>query len=145
VGIFIPILLFFSLNALALRSFSRLKLQEAFGDSGREHLIDDFLKHAEGLTLTCGFFRILLNTAIIFVLIELFHDRHYILTFVVALVVIEFCGLLIPHAWAKHAGEYILPRTYRFLKLLLLVLRPVMAIFKLHDRFVRRLAGIQDT
>ena len=58
-----PSLLFFTLNGLALRSFSRLKLQDAFRHAGREHLIDDFLNHAEGLMLTCGFFRIILNTA----------------------------------------------------------------------------------
>jgi len=143
--VFIPISLFFSMNGLALRSFSRVKLQDAFRNANRENLVDDFLKHAEELTLTCGFFRIILNTAIIFLLIFLFEGGHYLLSFIVTLCVIELCGLLIPHAWAKHAGEFMLPRTYRFLKVLLFAIRPVMVAFKLHDRFVKRLAGVPET
>lgn len=38
-----------------------------------------------------------------------------------------------------------LPRTYRFLKVLLFAIRPVMVAFKLHDRFVKRLAGVPET
>ena len=79
--IFTPGSLFFALNSLALRSFSRLKLQDAFRDAKRDHLIDSFLDHAEELTLTCGFIRIILNTAIIFLLLLLFEDRHYLLAF----------------------------------------------------------------
>ncbi|MBL7215713.1 MAG: HlyC/CorC family transporter [Phycisphaerae bacterium] len=142
--IFTPILLFFTLNGLALRSFSRLKLQDAFRHAGREKLINDFLEHTESLTLTCGFFRIILNTAILFILIHLFEDRHFILTFIIAICMLELCGLLIPHAWAKHAGEFILPRTYRFLKVLLFIIRPLLAVSDLHDRLVKRLAGVQE-
>ena len=68
--VFTPLSLFFTLNSLALRSFSRLKLHDAFCDANRENLTDDFLSHVEDLTLTCGFFRIILNTAIIFLLIN---------------------------------------------------------------------------
>lgn len=139
-----PLLLFFTLNSLALRSFSRMKLQDAFRSSGREHLVNDFLDHTEELILTCGFFRIILNTATIFILIHLFENRHFILTFIMTVLLLELCGLLIPHAWAKHAGEFMLPRTYRFLKVLLFIIRPLLGIFHLHDRLVKRLAGVQD-
>jgi putative hemolysin len=95
--------------------------------------------------LTCGFFRIILNTAIIFILIYLLEGRHFMLTFVIAIGMLGVCGLLIPHAWAKHAGEFILPRTYRLLKVLLFIIRPFLAIFNLHDRLVKRLAGVPET
>ncbi len=140
-----PVSLFFTLNGLALRSFSRLKLQDAFRAAGREDLMDDFIERAEGLTLTCGFSRIILNTGIIFALIVLLENKHYILTFVVTIIFIELCTLLIPHAWAKHAGEYILPRTYRLLTVCMVIVKPVLVAFTLHDRFVKRLAGVPET
>ncbi len=140
-----PVSLFFTLNGLALRSFSRLKLQDAFRAAGRENMMDDFLEHAERLTLTCGFFRIILNTVIIFVLFILLQGKHYILTFIVTIVFIELCTLLIPHAWAKHAGEYILPRTYPALKICMTIVKPILIAFALHDRFVKRLAGVPET
>lgn len=143
--IFTPLLLFFTLNGLALRSFSRMKLQEAFRSAGREERVHDFLNHLEDLILTCGLFRIVLNTATIFILINLLKHRHFILTFVITVLLLELCGLLIPHAWAKHAGEFMLPRTYPWLKVVLVVIRPLLVIFHLHDRLVKRLAGVPET
>ena len=140
-----PVSLFFTLNGLALRSFSRLKLQDTFRSAGRENVMDDFLEHAEELTLTCGFFRIILNTGIIFILFFLLQRKHYILTFIVTILFVETCTLLIPHAWAKHAGEYILPRTYRLLKLCMTIIKPILIVFFLHDRFVKRLSGVPET
>jgi putative hemolysin len=145
IGILTLVSLFFTLNGLALRSFSRMKLQDAFRTAGRESLIQNFLDNAENLTVTCGFFRIILNTAIIFILIRLFEGRHYVVVFLISLCVVELFGLLIPHAWAKHAGEYILPRTYRLLKVLLFFMTPLLAVFHLHDRLVKRLAGVPET
>ena len=134
--------LFFALNTLALRSFSRMKLQEAFRRAGREAQVEAFLRRVEPLTLTCGFMRVAANTAIILLLAGLFTGRHYLLTFLVALVILEVFNLAIPHAWSKHAGEFILPRTYGLLKVVMWALRPALAVFALHDRLVRRLAGV---
>lgn len=134
--------LFFALNTLALRSFSRMKLQEAFRQAGREAQVEAFLRRVEPLTLTCGFMRVAANTAIILLLAGLFTGRHYLLTFLVALVILEVFNLAIPHAWSKHAGEFILPRTYGLLKVVMWALRPALAVFALHDRLVRRLAGV---
>ena len=134
--------LFFALNTLALRSFSRMKLQEAFRQAGREAQVEAFLRRVEPLTLTCGFMRVAANTAIILLLAGLFTGRHYLLRFLVALVILEVFNLAIPHAWSKHAGEFILPRTYGLLKVVMWALRPALAVFALHDRLVRRLAGV---
>jgi CBS domain containing-hemolysin-like protein len=134
--------LFFALNTHALRSFSRMKLQEAFRQVGREARVEEFLRLVEPMTLTCGFLRVAANTAIILMLAELFSDRHYLLTFVVAVLVLEIFNLAIPHAWSKHAGEHILRSTFGLLKLLAWCLKPALVLFELHDRFVRRLAGV---
>ena len=134
--------LFFALNAHALRSFSRMKLQEVFRQIGQEARIEDFLRIVEPLTLTCGFLRMAANTAIILLLADLFSERHYLLTFVIAVLILEIFNLAIPHAWSKHAGEHILPRTWGLLRLLMWSLKPALVLFDLHDRFVRRLAGV---
>jgi putative hemolysin len=142
--ILIPLSLFFGLNTLALRSFSRLKLQDAFRKAEKESLIDEFLSNAELLTIVCGLMRIITNTGIIFLLVFLLRQHHFALTFILAVCIIELFSLVIPHAWAKHTGEEILPATYPFLKLMLFVAKPLLVFFQLHDKFVRRLAGVQD-
>ncbi|MFZ9010681.1 MAG: CNNM domain-containing protein, partial [Anaerohalosphaeraceae bacterium] len=142
--ILIPLSLFFGLNTLALRSFSRLKLQDAFRKAEKESLIDEFLSNAELLTIVCGLMRIITNTGIIFLLVFLLRQHHFALTFILAVCIIELFSLVIPHAWAKHTGEEILPATYPFLKLMLFIAKPLLVFFQLHDKFVRRLAGVQD-
>jgi CBS domain containing-hemolysin-like protein len=142
--ILILLSLFFGLNTLALRSFSRLKLQDAFRKADKESLIDEFLSNAELLTIVCGLMRIITNTGIIFLLVFLLRQHHFALTFILAVCIIELFSLVIPHAWAKHTGEEILPATYPFLKLMLFVAKPLLVFFRLHDKFVRRLAGVQD-
>lgn len=136
--------LFFSMNSLALRSFSLMKLQEAFRQVGREAQVEEFLRRLEPLTLTCGVFRWAANTTIILLLAWLLVDRHSLLIFWIAVMVLESFNLAIPHAWSKHAGEYILARTYPLLKGLMWAMRPVLFLFELHDRLVRRLAGVAE-
>ena len=138
----IAVSLFFSLHRQTLISFSRLKLQDAFRKAGCEDKVEEFLRQAEPLSLMCGFFRVAADTAIILLLAQWLADRHYLLTFAAALVILEIFNLVIPHAWAKHAGEYILPRTWGLLKGLMWMMRPLLYVFALHDRFVRRLAGV---
>ncbi len=136
--------LFFSLNTLALRGFSRLKLQEAFKAAGREDRVEDFLHHAERLTLACSFFRLLSNAGILLTLVYLMSGRHYLLTLLVAAVILEVFALAIPHSWSKHAGEYILPRTYGLLRVIMWLFFPFWKLFDLHDRLVRRMAGVPE-
>lgn len=137
-----PASLFFTLNSMALQSFSRVKLQEAFRKLGREQWIDELIASVEPLAIACGSLRLLCNAGIIFIIVSLFANHHRLSAFAAAFVILELFTLIIPHAWAKHAGEYILPRTYRLLQLFTLLLKPLLAIVELHDRFVQRLAGV---
>lgn len=139
-----PTSLFFMLNSLALRSFSRVKLQEAFKDAGREDKIDGLIANVEELTLTCGSLRLLCNAGIIFVLAVLLSNGRYVITFIAGFGILEIFTLVIPHAWAKHAGEYILSRTYPLLQTFTFLMKPILVFVNLHDRLVRRLAGVQE-
>lgn len=136
--------LFLSLNALALQNFSVLKIQDRFKAAGREERFDEFLKIADRLTLTCSFLRMLTNASILLTLVHLMQGHHYLLTFLAALVILEIFAVIIPRSWAKHAGERILPRTFGLLKILMHLIRPFLAVADLHDRLVRRLAGISE-
>ena len=136
--------LFFTLNGQSLRSFSRVKLQEAFKKAGREDRIETLIANAEKLALTCSSLRVFCNAAIVFILAMLVTEGRYVIAFIAGLLILEVFTLIIPHAWAKHAGEYILPRTYALLRVVMFLFRPLLAVFDLHDRLVRRLAGVQN-
>ena len=152
--------LFFSVNAVALRTFSRVKLQEAFKaknkKTGPKDLTEQLVENAEELILTCSLYQLILNIVILLLLVAVFANRDgpehqnisilsYLLTFIIAIVIFSIFSLAIPHAWAKYAGEKILSRTYKLLMLFAIAASPVLYIFKLHDGIVRRLAGIAET
>jgi putative hemolysin len=140
--LFTGVSLFFSLNNLALRTFSRLKLQEAFKAANKEVLVDNFVENVEKLILTCSLFTLLANIAILLLLFVLLAAKSYILVFIIAVLIFAIFTLAIPRAWAKHAGEEILPRTHKLLELFACIATPVLFLFRIHDGLVRRLAGV---
>jgi CBS domain containing-hemolysin-like protein len=149
--------LFFSVNVIALRIFSRVKLQEAFRAVNKtgtpENLADRLVEDAEKLILTCSLYRLIFNMCILLLLVGIFaalgqgglQISDYVLTFIIAMIVFSVFGLAIPHAWAKYAGEKILSRTYKVLVLFERVASPVLYILKVYDALVRRLAGVPET
>jgi len=149
--------LFFSVNTVALRIFSRVKLQEAFKAANKkadpEDLTERLVANAEKLILSCSLYRLIFNMCILLLLLAVFATLRranpaisdYVLTFIIAMAIFSVFSLAIPHAWAKYAGEKILSRTYRLLMLSAIVASPVLHIFKLYDGFIRRLAGVAET
>ena len=152
--------LFFSVNAVALRIFSQVKLQEAFKAVTKKEdsrdLTERLMEKEEDLILTCSLYRLIFNMCILLALVAVFTHRgepaysgsyalDYLLASVIAFGIFSVFSLAIPHAWAKYAGEKILSRTYRILTLFAFITSPILYIFKLYDGFVRRLAGIAET
>ncbi|MHC4630000.1 MAG: hemolysin family protein, partial [Planctomycetota bacterium] len=149
--------LFFSVNTVALRIFSRVKLQEAFKAANKkadpEDLTERLVANAERLILSCSLYRLIFNMCILLLLLAVFATLRranpaisdYVLTFIIAMAIFSVFSLAIPHAWAKYAGEKILSRTYGLLMLSAIVASPALHIFKLCDGFVRRLAGVAET
>lgn len=143
--------LFFSLNSLALRIFSRVKLQDAFKNAGKENLADKLFEDAEKLTLTCSFFRIVFNISILFVLLRLvigfvgvFDLRAGTITFILGVLFYLVFSVAIPSAWAKYTGEKILVHTYGLLLIFSILTYPIQFILRIHDIIVKRLAGITE-
>ncbi len=145
--------LFFSVNAIALRTFSRVKLQEAFEAANKEDLSDSLVKNAEKLILACSLYRLILNMCVLLLLLAVFARLRngpplfidYVLTFIIAAAIFSIFTLAIPHAWAKYAGEKILGRTYRLLTFCAAIASPVLYILQIYDGFIRRLAGVVET
>ena len=152
--------LFFSVNAVALRIFSHVKLQEAFKAAIKKEdskdLTERLSEKEEDLILTCSLYRLIFNMCILLVLVSIFTHRGeppgresfvagYVLAAIVAFMIFSVFSLAIPHAWAKYAGEKILSRTYRIVMLFAFIASPALYIFKLYDGFIRRLAGIAET
>jgi CBS domain containing-hemolysin-like protein len=149
--------LFFSVNTIALRTFSRIRLHDAFktanSDRTLKNLTDHLVENAEKLVLTCSLYRLIFNMCILLLLLAAFAANRpnalqitdYLLTFVIAMAIFSVFSLAIPHAWAKYAGEKILSRTYKMLMLFATVAWPILYIWKFTDGFVRRLTGVVET
>jgi putative hemolysin len=134
--------LFFSLHSIAMRSIPKVVLYEAFRKAGKEEKTDAYFQQNEALYLTCGFLRLVCNSGILLALAALMTDRHYIITLLTAVTIIEVFSLAIPHSWAKHAGQYFLPRTYPLLGGIYFLFQPILKLFEWHDRLVRRMVGL---
>jgi len=152
--------LFFSVNAVALRTFSHAKLHEAFKTAGRKkdpkELTERLTENAEELILTCYLYRLIFNMFILLTLVAVLAKPGqppdqgncivgYILTVIIATVIFSVFSIAIPHAWAKYAGEKVLCHTHSILSFFAVLASPALYIFRLYDGFVRRLAGIAET
>ena len=145
--------LFFSVNNIALRIFSRTKLQDAFKTIGKEDLTDNLAENSEKLILACSLYRLIFNMVILLLLLAAFTIAHlgnsqitdYFLTFIIAMVIFSVFSVAIPHAWAKYAGEKILSRTYKLLMGFSVLAWPILYFWKFADELIRRLTGVIET
>lgn len=147
--------LFFSVNAVALRTFSLVRLLEAFqvaNGEERPDRVERVTADADRLALACAFYRLLFNlggllllVALISRLQERLHAATYVLAFVLALAIFSVFSLAIPDALARHAGERVISRTYPILIAFSFAAAPVVYFLQLYDGFVRRLAGVPPT
>lgn len=145
--------LFFTVSAIALRTYSHVKLYEAFKSRGRETFAKELVANTERLILSCGFYRLVTNLCLVIALIWFLTLRRqgppvtadFVATFIIGVAIFSLFSLAIPHAWAKYAGENVLARTYKFLLLMAAVAAPVLYLFRLYDGFIRRLTGVAET
>ncbi|MHC4222197.1 MAG: CNNM domain-containing protein, partial [Planctomycetota bacterium] len=142
--------LFFALSAITLRSFSRGKLQEAFKEINGQNRIEQLVENAEKLIMSCCFYRLVINAAILLLVLSLFATDSlrfvdYLAALVIASLLFSVFSLAIPHAWAKYAGEKTLCRTYKLLMFFAVVASPSLYLLRFFDGLTRRLAGVAET
>jgi len=154
--------LFFSAAATAMRTFSRVRLQDAFKAINKENLINKLEANIEKLLLACSLYHIIFNMCILLLLLAAFmtagpqgpqmrsspstmSDWSLLFALVIAVPIFLVFSLAIPHAWAKYAGEKILCRTYRLVVFFAALVRPILYVLKFTDPIVRRLSGVKQT
>ncbi|MBN1125931.1 MAG: HlyC/CorC family transporter [Sedimentisphaerales bacterium] len=138
--------LFFSLNHLALRSFSRVKLQDMFKDANKGDIPPAFLDKQEKILAMCLFLALAADVGIIIFLVRLLSDSSlpYVLSYIAGFILLTIVHASIPQAWSKYTPEAVLFRTQRLLRVLAYLTGPFWWACSLHDRLVRRLAGVTD-
>jgi CBS domain containing-hemolysin-like protein len=136
--------MFFSVNTVALRIFSRVKLHDRFAAMKREEWFEDMINNEEDLTLVCAFLRIVSYIGIILTLLAVFDQQSYYISLILCLGIFALFGLAIPHSWSKYAGESFLAYTYPLLKILLILFKPLLFTFHVSDDLVRRLSDVQE-
>ena len=152
IGVLCFVSMLFSTGAIALRMFSRVKLQEAFKSCGKERLADELVQDAERLGISCAFYRLAANLAIAAALLAWFayaNDWRITLweavpAFVISLVLVSIFSIAIPQSFAKYAGEKFIAHTFTLLRFFVALAIPVLFIVWLYDALIRRLAGISE-
>ncbi len=139
--------LFYSLNSFALRTFSFVKLQEAFKAANKETRLDAFVEKTENFIVTCSLLRLIANIAILVVLVDLLRGQEigFIPIFFIAVFLFMVFSFAVPYSWAKYAGESVLARTRFVLEISARLTMPLLYLMGLHDALVRRLAGVSET
>ena len=146
--------MFFSVSAIALRIFSRGKLQDAFEQVRRKELANNLVSNVDKLLWTCCIYRLISNTCILILLLasvawgrETIAAGSFILVFIIAVPIFLIFDHAIPQAWAKYAGEKFLSHTYKLLMFCALIASPIIYVFdlRLYDGLIRRLAGIVES
>ncbi len=137
---------FFALTGFSLRSFSWVKLEEAFaGPRGRRRL-ERLERHLRSLQMTASFGRSVSNLVLVVAVLYLFDPGHEVVRAIAAMliagVVIAIVGVGIPSAWARHGSEKVLTGTLEVMLVFRALFYPFVAVIAAMDVPVRRLAGV---
>ncbi len=144
--------LVFSSLTYALRDYSRPRLGEELGRTGRGGadgpLFDRIVDHTNDLIFTTAIGRMLANLLLLIFVLHALHlagwerdwPRYLAATLVTALLSL-FCSVAIPHAVARNAGEKVIVQFVAFLFAWRAVLRPLTGLMNSVDRLVAQLAA----
>jgi len=150
IGLGLAVLATLSTTAnVALRHFSRVQLAERLERSGRASLLDRLTECRDDLIFSTSVVRICSILGLVLLIAHAFgfgptaHARAgYITVFTLSVLVVLILGVALPHAWARYAGDGYLAATLPALLLLRMLLFPFLAIQRLFNGLVRRLAGV---
>ncbi len=144
--------LLFSTLSYALRTISRVQLEEALVVRRRTRAMEAILSARFDLALTASILRLICNAAGIMAVgcyfLNLYTDArpHPLAVFgwtvLVTVPVMMIFSVAIPQAWAKYAGESLLAFAWPVLRLAHVILWPLLRVLKVFDEIVRRLAGV---
>ena len=144
--------LLFSTLSYALRTISRVQLEEALVVRHRTRALEAILRARFDLAFTASVLRLICNSAGIVAIgwyfLTVYNDGrpHPLAVFgwtvLVTVPVMMIFSVAIPQAWAKYAGESLLALTWPILRVAHLILWPLVKVLNVFDEIVRRLAGV---
>ncbi len=143
--------LLFSTLSYALRTISRVQLEEALVIRRRTRALEAILSARYDLALTSSILRLVANTVGImavgsYFLLQYYNEPHPVKVFgwtvLVTVPVMLIFSVAIPQAWAKYAGEPLLAMCWPLLRLAYFVMWPLVRALNVFDVMVGRLAGV---
>lgn len=139
--------LIFSTLTYSLRDMSRARLADHLARRRRSHLLEPTIGHLNELIFVSAVARMLANTLIALssvwicqATLRKFAIRDVAIFFLAAIVTLFF-SVAFPQAITRYAGDSFLAASVGALHLLRIVFKPLSAIHRLTDRFVRDAAG----
>jgi putative hemolysin len=139
----------FSTLSYAIRNMSRVKLEEKLTARRTLEQLDRILEARQDLALSSSALRLTCNAMVIISIAYYFHDdytehpyRTYALVVGLTLPMLLIFSVAIPQAWARYAGEGLIAWNWWLLRPLNALLYPVVAVMKLFDEIIKRLAGV---
>lgn len=143
------LLLFTATINITLRRYSRARMLELLRERGREDVMERLVENQHDLALCMA----VLRTSCTLMLVLTVHHilrhtgvtsvmQHYVFTFLATLALVIVFGAAVPSAWSKYAGEHLLIFVLPGLFAARVVLSPLLAVSRLFDMLVRRLAGV---
>lgn len=148
IGVATGLALFFSLAYEALQRFSRARLEERLGQSGRLDELQRLFEEHEALAQTVGLLRIasvVATACLVTIWAHIEFSGHWLrwpagvgLALVLTIVFVGAVAM----AWSRHAAESVLVATLPVLQACRRAFSPVRQALSLIDSLVRRLLGV---
>jgi len=131
-----------------MRAFRRVQLEEVFSSESAKARLEWLDRNLTSLRLMMSLLRSAANIVLVLAFAALFNAHgpwlQAVFAAVASLMVICMFGVGIPSAWAGYAGERMLALTFPVLVGLRYALWPVIALMRVFDVPVKRLAGVID-
>lgn len=139
---------YFSACNIAIKTFSRSRLNELLADRIRDSKLQPFLQRSARVPLMTGTFRTGLSFIVLLSVLS-YSERHlqletlylYVLTFVVSCILVSIFSVAIALSWARYKPEALVAWSIPLLTVLLAIFAPLVAFLHLFDPVVRRVSG----
>ena len=142
---------YFSTCNIVLKTLSRKRLTDRLGAGYDPIQLDRFIQRQPMLLLMTGTLRAVLNLVVTFAILYRIEEKLdgqwpllmiYLVTFLIAGVVLSIFAVAIPVSWARYQRESLVAVSMPLLNTMLFVFRPIVWSLHLFDPIIRRISGI---
>jgi len=140
---------FFTTATVAMHHLSRVHLSERLQKKGKGKLLDRLTASRDELIFCCSLLRICAILGLVFLIAQFYGIKprsvsvgQYVAVFVSGVLLLGLIGVTLPNAWARYGGSGFLSVTLPALLAMRYILYPAVAVHRVTDLLVRRLAGV---